>query len=560
LIFSGQRVEDSRTLRDYNITEGSQIHLVLRLKGGMRGGIDDSQDSDLRSEPQDMPMVPEAGELEPPVLDALATRADVVMADAAAHAAGLVPLVVGAKGSHHEMLEDTFMISIHGSILKSADTMHLVNCDAHIDRSLFVKFNEQHGLEESPTMDGFKRRNLVMLKFQNWGNARALFDHLKGSCSMVAVGRTVVPDVGEVLTALVLRSGRVVAVSEEFEISSCTAPRMRGVRFKKEDIQYRFVEAWARAQRESSCNFTVYVENSHDADAVMREWGGRDVDHILHDIQTCKSKAKHARSQRESFIASNAATLERMFKALHEAPQRKVFVSIDDPLVPNIRDLAPVPSQQFFSYVDLSNNTQRVFSGRDWIRTHHASRTIVLLGGAGCGKTPTAMTYASCVAQLHPQADGSPLRFYKVSQVENLPRDDLRSGIPIIFDEFSPNLPRGHNPAHTIDELKIIFDSEVGNSIAGKGANGRATGAIEFAAGMPRIVTTNAGNPHDFARLLPADVLTMAPAQLACLSDDARAILKRLVTQEAMTRFHCIRQQSSSVQYDQVLSGVNAIP
>jgi hypothetical protein len=124
-------------------------------------------------------------------------------------------------------------------------------------------------------------------------------------------------------------------------------------------------------------------------------------------------------------------------------------------------------------------------------------------------------------------------------------------------------------PPYTVDALKIIFDAEVGNEVHGKGVNGRSTGIIRFANWQPRVFTTNALTVSEFFNILPRDLFSMDTVQLAALTADQEALLKRcafcfvtasLLSGEQSDRYHKRRRQENSSNLTTYFSGVNALP
>ena len=164
---------------------------------------------------------------------------------------------------------------------------------------------------------------------------------------------------------------------------------------------------------------------------------------------------------------------------------------------------------------------------------------------------------------------GAKSNFYKISATEVLPRDDLRTGIPIILDEFMPMLPRGCNPPHTIDEMKILTDVEQGGSIHGKGSNSKTTGVIHFEKHVPRIITCNAATPHEFIDIIPRDIYTMTNDERKSLSNNALAILKRcaffdvqhsLIPDAVKASYKAASSNETVERFEEIFGGLNAIP
>ncbi len=225
---------------------------------------------------------------------------------------------------------------------------------------------------------------------------------------------------------------------------------------------------------------------------------------------------------------------------------------------------------QMFRYIDIVDNTAKSFSGLEWLYRMHLSHSIIFMGNSGLGKTPVADGYAAELVRARPPAVG-PARFYRVSDLEALDRHDMQTHIPVIWDELRPDLRRQHNPPLTTEAVKVMMDCVVGNTVPGKGTNGRATGAVCFADGQPRLATTNAVRLSEFLNILPDNLFDLPPAELAALPADTRAVLKRvafflipgphgLLPAHTVGNYRAQMHSSVEAEMRQHLAGANAIP
>ena len=272
---------------------------------------------------------------------------------------------------------------------------------------------------------------------------------------------------------------------------------------------------------------------------------------------------------REAYISENHVQLVRMWKGMTAETQSKPYICVSDPCILSFHDMVPPPSQLIFRYIDVTGDCGIMqFSGRDWIMSEHRKKTAIFHGGAGCGKSPVAKAYAAAVAQLYPTKNEEQY-FYMISATEALPRDDLKTGIPILFDEFNPTLPRGCNPPHTIDEIKILTDVEEGGTIHGKGSNTKTTGALHFDKFVPRLITCNASSPHAFHPLIPLNIWDMTNDDRKTLCNDALAILKRcafchvqadMVPSSVKVAYKKAHNAEALDRFGEIFSGGNAIP
>jgi hypothetical protein len=166
------------------------------------------------------------------------------------------------------------------------------------------------------------------------------------------------------------------------------------------------------------------------------------------------------------------------------------------------------------------------FPVEEWLsRGFYRTHTLVLHGDAGLGKTPLAMTLLGEVASQLQQGCNWPAYYIKVGTVESL-RDAAASGtmkskVPILFDDLSPDRACGTRTGMPVEMLKMILEVSQSTSVHARFKD------LVFASDQPRIFTANAATPHEWHRSLPQGVFEMPDATRAALDFNIKAAFKR---------------------------------
>ena len=193
-----------------------------------------------------------------------------------------------------------------------------------------------HTVDADPASEAFKRRSVGIVQFMHGHMCQELFDFLSGFCDMVAVGRCRDVNGVECFSAVLRRTGFTRIPDEQFGVVQCFAPRVQGLRsLHAHELNYEFFHSWSRAQVDVMSNFVIMSSNVINADVILAEWHGRELFHVLADIQKCKSTVKADRDERQRYVADHAARLEQMWKAMTTPNRKRSHVETGDETIPD---------------------------------------------------------------------------------------------------------------------------------------------------------------------------------------------------------------------------------
>ena len=174
---------------------------------------------------------------------------------------------------------------------------------------------------------------------------------------------------------------------------------------------------------------------------------------------------------------------------------------------------------------------------------------IVLLGEPGLGKTPLAEAMCSDIAQIRwPEDNKDQPYFVKTSTLDNLRevQELLTSYTPVLVDDFGPNDEQADKltKSEKMEKMKHFLNQKGSENVAARYKD------VRLAAGVSRIITSNAATPHAWFDIIPSgieralDDSFTAAQRLALCNSNAKIILKRVVF--VMVRSQLIPAQVAS--------------
>ena len=99
--------------------------------------------------------------------------------------------------------------------------------------------------------------------------------------------------------------------------------------------------------------------------------------------------------------------------------------------------------------------------------------------------------------------------------------DRSPSCIPGVFDEIDPGKPSGTRPPLGVENLKRIVEIGSSTQLAARHKD------ISFAAGQPKLFTSNALSLNDWLPDIPKDIYTMSNADFLKLPPSVVAVIRR---------------------------------
>ena len=273
-------------------------------------------------------------------------------------------------------------------------------------------------------------------------------------------------------------------------------------------------------------NFELAEVGFWTKEMVLASWAPMEYNEINEDILTSEEKVimKRPHTTRDLYLHKMGRKLLAYLKELRQSTNICIELASRPDLLglSGFSHLGAVICRTF----NVIDGSMIAFPVEQWLaggfyRTH----TLILHGDAGLGKTPLAMTLLAEAAVVLQQGCGWPPYYIKVGTVESL-RDaatngSMKSKVPILFDDLSPDRACGTRAGMPIEMLKMILEVSQSSSVHARFKD------LVFASEQPRIFTANAATPHEWHRSLPQNVFEMTNDTRAGLDFNIKAAFKR---------------------------------